>query len=278
MELAVVGAVEVGRARLQEAELGAPAGEQLGLLAGVGDVEDLDAVHPERAGSGPRCRGLRPGRRCPRRGEPTRRRRRPRGSRRPPRPRSASARIRKAGLPSIRYPRIRAPTSPMSSVCSRSAFAGADRTAVARWGRPIGLPGGDPLPDLRFVELEPGLLERLGHPQRPLLAVGEELRQPFREPRAGCGRCCSRGCAVREGWTPRRRPRRSRPRGPPARRAAHPPRGPRGRRRWCRGRTAPAAPPRPRPRAATTSAAGRVPSEWVECDCRSKRGAIGAGA
>ena len=29
---------------------------------------------------------------------------------------------------------------------------------------------------------------------------------------------------------------------------------------------------------ATTSAAGRAPSEWVECDCRSNRGAIGAGA
>ena len=66
--------------------------------------------------------------------------------------------------------------SPISSACRRSALAGADRTACARWGRPIGLPGGDPLLDLGFVELEPGLLQRRGHPQGALLAVGRGTR------------------------------------------------------------------------------------------------------
>ena len=52
-------------------------------------------------------------------------------------------------------------------------------------GTSDGFTRGDPLADLRFVELEPGLLERLGHPQRPLLPVGEELRQPLGEPGPG---------------------------------------------------------------------------------------------
>ena len=47
------------------------------------------------------------------------------------------------------------------------------------------LVGGDPLLDLGFVELEAGLLQRGGHPQRALLAVGEELGQPLGEPGTG---------------------------------------------------------------------------------------------
>ena len=181
MELGVVGAVVVGRARLQEAELGAPAGEQLGLLARVGDVEDLDAVHPQPleavdavqdfVGVGDVPEGVGP--------DAT-----------PPASWIAStasatvgvARIRKAGLPSIRYPRIRAPTSPMSSSCQPVGVRGGGQHRRRQVGTADRFTRGDPLPDLRFVELEPGLLERLGHPQRPLLAVGEELRQPLGEP------------------------------------------------------------------------------------------------
>ena len=47
-ELAVVGSVEVGGAGGEQAEGGAALGEQLGLLARVGDVEGLDAVDAER--------------------------------------------------------------------------------------------------------------------------------------------------------------------------------------------------------------------------------------
>ena len=48
-EQAVVGAVEVGGAGAEQTELRAARGQQLGLLARVGDVEGLHAVDPERA-------------------------------------------------------------------------------------------------------------------------------------------------------------------------------------------------------------------------------------
>ena len=47
-EQAVVGAVEVGGAGAEQAERCAARGDQLGLLARVGDVEGLDAVDAER--------------------------------------------------------------------------------------------------------------------------------------------------------------------------------------------------------------------------------------
>ena len=51
----------------------------------------------------------------------------------------------------------------------------------------------------RFVELEAELAQRVAHAQRALLAVGEELGEPFASAAGRCGRCRSRGCAVRAG-------------------------------------------------------------------------------
>jgi len=52
-------------------------------------------------------------------------------------------------------------------------------------GAPDRLAGGDTSFDLRFVQLEAELLERAGHPQRALLAVGQELGELLGEDGAG---------------------------------------------------------------------------------------------
>ena len=89
---------------------------------------------------------------------------------------------------------------------------------------------------------------------------------------APCGRSGSRGCAVRAG-SPRPRPRpRSRPRARPSRRARRPPRIASETPEivsWSESArsSTPASAAR-----ATTSLAESTPSEFVECDCRSKRG------
>jgi hypothetical protein len=44
---------------------------------------------------------------------------------------------------------------------------------------------GDPLVDLRFVELETDLAQRVAHPQRALLPVGQEVDEPVGQRRAG---------------------------------------------------------------------------------------------
>ncbi len=88
--------------------------------------------------------------------------------------------------------------SSMRSPASRCALAGARSTASARCGRPIGLPSAMRCSISRFVELEADA--RAGasrHAQRALLAVGEELGRGASSARAACGRCRSRGCAVR---------------------------------------------------------------------------------
>ena len=103
--------------------------------------------------------------------------------------------------------------SSISSSFSRAALAGARSTASARCGRPIGLPAAMRAVISRFVELEAELAQGGGHAQRALLAVGEELGEPLASAAGRCGRCRSRGCAVRARRGRRRRRRRSRRRG-----------------------------------------------------------------
>ena len=89
---------------------------------------------------------------------------------------------------------------------------------------------GDARVDLGFVELEADLAQGVAHAQRALLAVGEEVDERGRSSAGRCGRCCSRGCAVRGARTSRRRRRRSRRRRRRARRRARRWRSPRRRR------------------------------------------------
>ena len=76
----------------------------------------------------------------------------------------------------------------MSSIFSSSqpsGVGGRGEHGLGQVGAPDRLAGGDTSLDLRFVQLEAELLERRGHPQRALLAVGEELGELLGEDRAG---------------------------------------------------------------------------------------------
>src|SRR5260221_240988 len=56
----------------------------------------------------------------------------------------------------------------------------------ARWGaRPVLRRAGAPVIELAYVELEAGVAQGGGHPQRAVLAVGEELGEPVGEDGAG---------------------------------------------------------------------------------------------
>ena len=70
----------------------------------------------------------------------------------------------------------------MSSICSSSRRCGVGGRAEHGFGEvraPDRLAGCDALVELALVELEAELLERGGHAQRAVLAVGEELGQPL---------------------------------------------------------------------------------------------------
>ena len=136
--------------------------------------------------------------------------------------------------------------------------------------------GGDALFDLGFVEVEADLAQGVAHAQRALLAVGQEVHRGSPSSAGPCGRCRSRGCAVRAAPARRRRRRRSRPRGRSSRRRARPAAIASATPAivsWSESASSstPASAAR-----ATTSVADRTPSELVECDCRSKRGATRA--
>ena len=159
--------------------------------------------------------------------------------------------------------------------CRRSALAGAREHGAGQVRAADRFAGGDARCRSRASSSSKPTSRRASrHAQRALLAVGEEVGQRARSAAGRCGRCRSRGCAVRaapatpvvDGGDLDRRD------------DAHADAlagGDRlgdaadgvvvGQREQLHAGLGGAL---RRPRAA-----GRAPSEWVECDCRSKRGA-----
>ncbi len=137
----------------------------------------------------------------------------------------------------------------MSSMCSsrrRAALAGAERTASARWGRPIGCPAATRAEIAASSRARPCSRKRVGHAQSAPLAVGQEVGEGRSESGVGVVDQIAEDVQFARGSRRRpakrgRRSRRSPRRGRREHRAARPPPRPRRRPRRCRGRTAPKA-------------------------------------
>ena len=149
-------------------------------------------------------------------------------------------------------------------------MAGAASTASARWGRPIGLPAAMRPSISASSSSKPSSSQRRGHAQRALLAVGEELGEPLGEDRAGVVDAVAEDVQFARLLRVRV-DRRDLDRGDHAHAVAL-------------ARAIASATPATvswslsassstpaRAARSTTSAASSAPSEWVECDCRSKR-------
>ena len=176
VELGVVGPVEVGRARGEQAERGAALGEQPRLLGVVGDVEGLHAVDSQRAealdgverlaGLGEVPEGMRPDGQAA--GFVYGRHRLLHGG-------DLAQAIGRAALDEICADEV---ADVLDALPPQPGGVGGGVEHGGGYVRaPDRLSGGAARGDLGFVELQAKLAQGGGHAQRASLAIGQEVRQ-----------------------------------------------------------------------------------------------------